>query len=187
VLTIHRPLGVRITEDSEPVLGHAVAVTGGRFAGIRPYDKRLAESGERARVRLWDGVLGPGRYEPDAVDLLEAAYWPDPRESGLLGADPLTGDALAALEMTDIRWGASARRGVQRLLARGTVVLAGPFTRPAVRTAVARSGVRVYPALPLSKTRRALVLSAVADCTVSAPDGGCLVTVIDGRILFRAQ
>ena len=89
--------------------------------------------------------------------------------------------------MTDVRWSASARRGVQRLLARGTVVLAGPFTRPAVRTAVARSGIRAYPTLPRSKPRRALIPSAVADFTVSAPDGGCLVTVIDGRILFRAQ
>jgi cytosine/adenosine deaminase-related metal-dependent hydrolase len=96
-----------------------------------------------ARVRRWPGLLMPGLRHPQAVALLEGAYHPDPREAGELGTEPITGEALAALAMDDARWGASARRGLQRLLGHGVTAVAGPFARPAVRTAVARSGLRV--------------------------------------------
>ncbi|WP_308377724.1 hypothetical protein [Streptomyces sp. ISL-98] len=192
MLTIHRPArGVRLLADhpDEDVTdaGHAVVVDGRRFAAIGPYEELYAAYGDRARIREWDGVLTPGRYEPDAVALLEAAYWPDPREAGELGTDPLTGAALDALGMTGPRWGASARRGVQRLLARGTTVLAGPFTRPEVRTAVERSGIRRYDSAPRTPRPRALTPSGVADFAVFADDGRCLVTALDGRLVYRGR
>ncbi|MYT31242.1 MULTISPECIES: hypothetical protein [unclassified Streptomyces] len=152
-----------------------------------------AEPGARPsiRVREWDGILTPGRHEPDGAALLEAAYHPDPREAAELGTEPLTGAALAALPMTETRWGASARRGLQRLLAAGTTSLAGPFTRPAVRTAVQRSGLRQTDHLeeteaPLS-TSVALAPGAPADFAVFAPDGTCLATVLSGRLVHRRR
>ncbi|MEV4503309.1 imidazolonepropionase-like domain-containing protein [Streptomyces klenkii] len=179
--TVHRVRGLRLAEGGELLPDHAVAITGGRFAAIGPYEEVLAQAGPHARVRAWDGVLTPGRYEPDAAALLEAAYYPDPREAAELGTEPLTGEALAALEMTDARWGGSARRGVQRLFAAGTTALSGTFTRPAVRTAVERSGIRVLPA----PRPRPLVLTGAADFAVFAEDGGALVTVLGGRLVFR--
>jgi hypothetical protein len=161
--------------------GQAVVVSGDRFAAVGPSGDLLARYGGQARVRAWPGALRPGRHEPDAVALLEAAYWPDPREAGELGAEPLTGAALVALPMTDIRWGASARRGVQRLLSVGTTALAGPFTRPPVRTAVERSGLRVGPA------PRPLEPTGIADFAVLAADGRCLATALGGRLVYRAR
>ncbi|KIF68520.1 hypothetical protein HY68_07530 [Streptomyces sp. AcH 505] len=178
MLTIHHPWGGLRAEWDGPVTpGQAVVVDGGRIAALGPYEELLARYGERARVREWHGVLGPGRYEPDGAALLEAAYWPDPREAADLGTEPLTGAALAALDLTDTRWGASARRGVQRLLARGVTALAGPFARASVRTAVERSGLRA--------AARPLAVDADADFAVLADDGGCLVTVLGGRLVFR--
>ncbi|MFI9203754.1 hypothetical protein [Streptomyces sp. NPDC053048] len=184
--TVHRVRALRLTEDGELLEapgGCAVAVSGGRFAAIGPYERVRAEAGEHARVREWDGVLTPGRYEPDGAAYLEAMYHPDPREADELGTAPLTGPALAALEMTDTRWGHSARRGVQRLLAVGTTALSGPFVRAAVRTAVERSGIRVLP----GPRPRALTLSGAADFAVFADDGGALVTVLDGRLVYRRR
>lgn len=140
MLTIHR---VRAIEGTD---ADAVAVEGARIAAVGPYEELAAEYGGRARVREWDGVLTPGRHEPDGAAYLEAAYHPDPREAAELGTEPLTGAALAALDMPETRWGGSARRGLQRLLSTGTTSLAGPFTRPSVRTAVSRSGLRDRPA-----------------------------------------
>ncbi|MFE0056767.1 hypothetical protein [Streptomyces sp. NPDC059003] len=179
MLTLHRVSGVT-APDGRTVPGHAVVVDGTRFAAVGPYEELLAEYGGRARVREWAGVLTPGRYEPDAVALLESTYWPDPREADDLGTAPLTGADLDRLAMTDTRWAASARRGVQRLLSTGTTALAGPFTRPPVRTAVARSGLRVSPVAPPAT-------GADADFAVLTPDGTCLTTVIAGRLLFRRR
>ncbi|MFH8345859.1 imidazolonepropionase-like domain-containing protein [Streptomyces sp. NPDC018045] len=181
MLTIHRVHGVRRAPDGAPEPGHAVVVSGDRVEATGPYEELAERYGDRARVRDWDGTLTPGRHEPDGTALLEAAYHPDPREAGDLGTAPLTGDALAALGMTDTRWGASARRGIQRLLAIGTTSLSGPFTRPAVRTAVARSGLR-EPSGP-----RALAPGAPADFAVFAEDGRCLVTVLGGRLVYRGR
>ncbi|WP_031511691.1 imidazolonepropionase-like domain-containing protein, partial [Streptomyces megasporus] len=119
--------------------GYAVAVEGDRIAAVGPLAELDAEY-PKARVRRWSGVLGPGRCAADAAAWLEAAYHPDPREADALGTEPLTGEALAALPMDETRWGASARRGLQRLLREGVTSVVGPFTRPAVRTAVLRSG-----------------------------------------------
>ncbi|KUL34721.1 hypothetical protein ADL22_29975 [Streptomyces sp. NRRL F-4489] len=180
MLTLHRVRAVQPAADAEPVPGHAVVVDGDHLAAIGPYEDLLAAYGERARVREWDGTLTPGRHEPDGAALLEAAYHPDPREAGELGTEPLTGAALAALPMTETRWGASARRGLQRLLASGTTSLSGPFTRPAVRTAVHRSGLRSRPSAPLTP-------GAPADFAIYAPDGTCLATVLSGRLLHRRR
>ncbi|MEU8685907.1 hypothetical protein [Streptomyces sp. NPDC048611] len=183
MLTLHRVRGVRTGPDGEPVPGHAVVVDGARIAAIGPYEELLAAYGDRARVREWDGVLTPGRHEPDGAALLEGAYQPDPREADELGSEPVTGAALAALDMTETRWGAGARRGLQRLLAAGTTSLTGPFTRPAVRTAVRRSGL----AEPPGGRPRTLTAGGPADFAVLAADGGCLATVLGGRLVYRRR
>jgi hypothetical protein len=121
---------------------HAVAVDAGLITAMGTYEE-MAAARPQARVRRWPGLLTPGLRHPQAAALLEAAYHPDPREADQLGTEPLTGEALAALEMDEARWGASARRGLQRLLRHGVTAVCGPFTRPAVRTAVARSGLYV--------------------------------------------
>ncbi|MFI9233863.1 hypothetical protein [Streptomyces rimosus] len=179
MLTIHRVHAVRRAADGAPAPGHAVVVSGDRIEAIGPYEELYERYGERARVREWDGVLTPGRHEPDGTAYLEAAYHPDPREAGDLGTAPLTGDALTGLGMTETRWGASARRGLQRLLTTGTTSLTGPFTHPAVRTAVARSGLRERPG--------ALAAGAPADFAVFGESGACLVTVLGGRLVYRGR
>lgn len=183
MLTLHRARAVRLTEDGEELAGHAVVVDGDRIAAVGPAEELQAAYGPGVRVREWDGVLTPGRYEPDAAALLEGAYWPDPREADEIGTEPLTGPALDALGMTDTRWGGSARRGVQRLLASGVTALAGPFTRAEVRRAVERSGVRVIP----GPHRRVLTPGGPADFTVHDDAGVCLVTVLGGRLVHRRR
>ncbi|MGQ4516363.1 imidazolonepropionase-like domain-containing protein [Streptomyces sp. DW26H14] len=186
MLTVHHPAGGVRTERTGPVTPSLAVVTdGGRIAAIGPYEKLLAEyggDGGGARVRTWEGALEPGRYAADGAALLETFYWPDPREAGDLGTAPLP---VAAVAMTDTRWSASARRGVQRLLARGVTAAAGPFTRPEVAAAVRRAGLRAAPA--------DLVAGGNADFAVfpggrDAPDGAAgtaLVTVLAGRLVHR--
>jgi hypothetical protein len=167
----------------------------------------------RGRALLVEGVLTPGLVNPYGTELLEEAYHPDPREAGELGTEPLTGDALAALALDDARWGASARRGVQRMLAHGTVAAACEDLRNrAVRDAVRRSGLGVVgrtgrpggvPALdpyasggpvefapprePGSAARFAVF--DVRDETELAERGSgtCVATVVDGRLVFRRR
>ncbi|MCF3965411.1 hypothetical protein L1885_27990, partial [Streptomyces fuscigenes] len=130
---MHHPAGGVRTGRNGPVTpGLAVVTDGGRIAEIGPYGKLVevyGGEGSGARVRAWDGVLEPGRYAADGALLLEGFYWPDPREAGEFGTGPVP---VAGVAMTDTRWGAGARRGVQRLLARGVTAVAGPFTRPQV-------------------------------------------------------
>ncbi|MFF3685801.1 hypothetical protein [Streptomyces sp. NPDC002187] len=138
MLTIHVADRVFCGRDE----AEAVAVDAGLIIAVGTYEAMVAAR-PQARVRRWPGLLMPGLRHPQAVALLEAAYHPDPREADELGTEPLTGGALAALAMDDARWGASARRGLQRLLGHGVTAVDGPFVRPVVRTAVARSGLRV--------------------------------------------
>ncbi|MEU2156756.1 hypothetical protein ABZ532_17365 [Streptomyces sp. NPDC019396] len=140
-MTIHvadRVFGA--TGGQEPVV--AVVVDGGLIAAVGT-SARVTAAYPGARVRRWPGLLLPGLLNADGVALLEAAYHPDPREADALGTEPLTGGDLAGLALDDVRRGGSARRGLQRMLAHGTTAVAGPFTLPEVRSAVARSGLRV--------------------------------------------
>ncbi|WP_405389244.1 hypothetical protein OG596_15765 [Streptomyces sp. NBC_01102] len=138
MLTIHAADAVL----GAPEGADSVAVDGGSVVAVGPYADVTAAF-PRARVRRWSGLITPGLVNPWATALLETAYHPDPREADELGTEPLTGDAVAALAPDDARWGASARRGLQRMLRHGTTAVAGEFTRPSVRLAVSRSGLRV--------------------------------------------
>ncbi|MEV8530422.1 hypothetical protein [Streptomyces sp. NPDC051211] len=131
-----------------PLTAGAVLVEGDRIALVGPYED-LAARYPHARVRRWPGLLAPGLLVRSADQLLERTYYPDdPYEVTELGAEPITGEALADLKMTEPRWGHSARRGTQKLLARGVVAVSGRFTVPSVRTAVSRSGLTVLPPPP---------------------------------------
>ncbi|GGX62685.1 imidazolonepropionase-like domain-containing protein [Streptomyces minutiscleroticus] len=197
-----------------PVPGGAVLVNGREIAAVGPFEE-LAAAHPRARVRRWPGLLAPGLLNPYGPELLERAYHPDPREAGELGGEPLTGAALAALPMTDTRWGASARRGAQRMLAHGTVAVAGPLRAPAVADAVRRSGLRVLPRTaepegapsldPLAGCADPLAVMPLplggpgADATFAVFDvdglpalaaGGaatCVATVVAGRLVHRRR
>ncbi|MGW1026649.1 imidazolonepropionase-like domain-containing protein [Streptomyces sp. NPDC002577] len=74
MLTIHVADELRLTWDSEPVEGGAVAVEGNRVAAVGS-QAELEERFPGARVRRWPGALGPARVHegplPDA---------PTPRE-----------------------------------------------------------------------------------------------------------
>ncbi|MEV8428980.1 hypothetical protein [Streptomyces chartreusis] len=192
--------------------GRALAVKGAWIAGAgRLEDLVAAHPG--ARVRQWPGILTPGLINLHGNELLEEAYHPDPREADELGTEPLTGDALAALAMDDARWGASARRGVQRMLAHGTVRAAcETLTNRAVRDAVHRSGLAVMgrigrpggtPALdpyasglPVEfaepRERDSAARFAFFDVRDEAElaergAGTCVATVVDGRLLYRRR
>jgi hypothetical protein len=210
LLTIHRPsLGVRRAVGGPVEPGCAVLVATPHVVAAGPFEEllhadhaRLARAegdtpaeaagwSPEVRVREWDGLLEPGRHEPDGRALLEHAYWPDPREADELGTEPLTGAAFAALPMTGARLRQSARRGVQRLLALGTVTVEGPFSDPAIATIVQRSGMGVTSLqsrggelLP-----RLLEVGPVrnADFVIRAADGSCLATVLAGRLVFRRR
>ncbi|MET9553126.1 hypothetical protein [Streptomyces sp. NPDC006645] len=141
-MTVHRADLLLPGAGHAPVPGGAVLVDGRTIQAVGPYGE-LAAAHPAARVRRWPGVLTPGLRNPYGPELLERAYHPDPREADELGTEPLTGTALAALEMTESRWGASARRGVRAMLAHGTVAVVGRLWRETVADAVARSGLAV--------------------------------------------
>ncbi|MCX4730271.1 hypothetical protein [Streptomyces sp. NBC_01363] len=206
MLTVHAADAVH----GAPEGADAVAVDGGVVVAIGAYGE-LTAARPGARTRRWSGLITPGLLNAAAPALLEAAYHPDPREADELGTDPLTGDALTALSMDDARWGASARRGLQRMLRHGTTAVRGPFARPAVRTAVARSGLRVHAPGPVPEHvsldplasvpeppeafATALAVGGPADLAVfDVPDpaalrtegaGSCVATVLGGRLVFR--
>lgn len=212
MLTLHAAELVVPGAGLAPVADGAVAVDGSTVAAVGPCAE-LAAAYPQARTRRWPGVLTPGLVHRGAGALLERAYHPDPREADALGTEPLSGDALDPLAMDDTRWGGSARRGLQRLLRHGVTAVAGPFRRPAVRTAVARAGVVVLPggdpdALvppldPLAVTdpprafSGAIAPGARADLAAfDAPDVAalseagaacCLATVLAGRLAYRRR
>ncbi|WP_371677211.1 hypothetical protein [Streptomyces sp. NBC_01276] len=214
MLTLHTAELLVAGPGSAPVEGGAVLVEGDRIVRVGPYEE-LGAAVPHARVRRWPGVLTPGLLARGADVLLEGTYYPDdPSETTELGAGPITGaEALAALEMTEARWGHSARRGTQKLLARGVVAVAGRFTIPSVRTAVVRSGLTVVPPVPyggapsldpftgLRTPQEAfhgeLREGAAARFAVFAvagpaelPERGastCVATVIAGRLLHRRR
>ncbi|MGW9589902.1 hypothetical protein ACWHLZ_06240 [Streptomyces chartreusis] len=192
--------------------GRALAVKGAWIAGAGQLEDLIAAH-PGARVRQWPGILTPGLINLHGNELLEEAYHPDPREADELGTEMLTGDALAALAMDDARWGASARRGVQRMLAHGTVrVACETLTNRAVRDAVHRSGLAVMgrigrpggtPALdpyasgiPVEfaepRERDSAARFAFFDVRDEAElaergAGTCVATVADGRLVYRRR
>ncbi|KDN83805.1 hypothetical protein [Kitasatospora cheerisanensis] len=194
MLTLHRARLVLADPAAPPVTDGAVLVDGAVVAAIGPFAEL---AGRGARVRAWDGVLVPGLVNRHGRWLLESAYHPDPREES--GDRPLPPPA----ELTEERWGGSARRGLQRMLGHGATALTGPFDRPSVRTAVARSGLHVLPgdgasgsldpldgqALPAA-VHRPLAVGGAADFAVfdePGPGAGCLATVLGGRLLHRRR
>lgn len=204
MLTLHRAATLLASATAPSIEDGAVLVRGEAVAAVGPYADLVAAH-PQARVRAWEGVLTPGRANPHGRLLLEAAYHPDPREE--LGEDPLPPPRT----LTDAEWGASARRGLQRMLGHGTTALAGPFERAAVRTAVSRSGLLVLPpfaemteddpfltgidsaergraALAASVPHGVLAVGARADFTVRTPaDQVWVATVLAGRLVYRRR
>ncbi|WP_328763365.1 imidazolonepropionase-like domain-containing protein [Streptomyces sp. NBC_00272] len=146
MLTLHTADLLVAGPGAAPLPGGAVLVDGDRISRVGPYEE-LGAAWPHARVRRWPGVLTPGLLVRGADELLERTYYPDdPYETAELGADPISGaEALAGLSMTESRWGNSARRATQKLLARGVVAVTGRLTVPSVRTAVIRSGLTLLP------------------------------------------
>ncbi|MFD5583818.1 hypothetical protein ACFWII_08470 [Streptomyces sp. NPDC127063] len=216
MLTIHAA-DLLVTGESRwsPMPGGAVLVEGRTVVSVGPR-KELEAARPTARVRRWPGLIGPGLLNLYGPELLERAYHPDPREAGDLGSEPITGEALTTLGMTDSRWGASARRGVQRMLAHGTVAVAGDLKRPAVQDAVYRAGLTVeqrfeeppgpphldplaggralaeamnMPLLPYEGMDATFAVFDVPDEAALAQRGAstCVATVVAGRLLYRRR
>ncbi|MGW4891425.1 amidohydrolase family protein [Kitasatospora sp. NPDC004240] len=139
MLTLHRAALLRpdpASPTAPSLADGAVLVQGERIAALGPYPE-LAAAHPAARLRDWGhALLVPGLRNPYGRWLLEHAYHPDPREG--VGSEPVPGGVDPGTDET--RCGASARRGLQRMLGFGVTAVAGPFDRVAVRTAVARSG-----------------------------------------------
>ncbi|MEV4558624.1 hypothetical protein AB0K51_16765 [Kitasatospora sp. NPDC049285] len=203
MLTLHRAallLPDPADPTASPIVDGAVLVDGATIARLGPFADVAG-----ARVREWPGLLVPGLVNRHGAWLLEHAYHPDPREEA--GERPLPPPA----ELTDERWGASARRGLQRMLGHGATAVTGPFERAAVRTAVARSGLHplggdgtsapgeldpLADATPASAVHRPLTVGGPADFAVFAVGsvaeweqrgGACLATVLGGRLLYRGR
>ncbi|WP_098898669.1 imidazolonepropionase-like domain-containing protein [Streptomyces sp. st77] len=219
MLTIHAaPLALPV--GAAAVADGAVAVDGDRIAAIGPYEE-VAAAHPAARVRRWPGLIAPGLRQDRARELLTRCYHPDPREADELGELPLWGEDFEriAVTMDATRRAGSVRRGLQRMLRHGTTHVAGPFGAddPALRTAVARSGLVVQVAPPpvperegvpdldpfaaggdLARTAGApLTVGGRADLAVlDVPDEAalygdgprpCVATVLAGRLVHRAR
>ncbi|WPO72111.1 MULTISPECIES: hypothetical protein [unclassified Streptomyces] len=186
----------------------AVLADGAVVAAVGPYDE-LAAAHPAARVRRWPGILTPGLLNPYGPELLEATYHPDPREADRLGTEPIGGERARAIFRADpSRVGAGARRGVQRLLAHGTVAVAGELRARPVIDAVRRAGLAVGqrpPRLPGPASLSPTPLILLPPLTPGAParfavfavqsrrslvtEGAstCVATVIAGRLVYRAR
>ncbi|MFC8505000.1 hypothetical protein ACFU3J_00625 [Streptomyces sp. NPDC057411] len=199
MLTLH-------AADASPEL--AVLVDGAFVAAVGPYEE-LAEAHQDARLRRWPGILTPGLLNPYGPELLEATYHPDPREAAEFGTEPITGErAQDIFEADPARRGASARRGVQRLLAHGTVAVGGELRGRPAQDAVRRAGLAVGqrpPNLPGPPSLTPAPLVLLPGLTAGAqarfavfdvPDRAalvrrgpatCVATVIAGRLVYRAR
>ncbi|MFI8350757.1 hypothetical protein [Streptomyces sp. NPDC085596] len=186
----------------------AVLIDGASVAAVGPYEK-LTAAAPGARVRRWPGILLPGLLNPYAPELLESTYHPDPRESDTLGSAPITGErARQLLNSTPSRLGASARRGVQRMLAHGTVAVAGDLRTRTVADVVRRAGLAVGqrpprlpgppalsptplilmpPLAPGTPARFAVFDVATREDLVKQGASTCVATVIEGRMVHRSR
>ncbi|MEU6387346.1 hypothetical protein ABZ847_27755 [Streptomyces bauhiniae] len=199
MLTLH------VAENSPET---AVLVDGATVAAVAPYE-RLTAAAPQARVRRWPGILTPGLLNPYAPELLESTYHPDPREADTLGTEPITGERAAEIfRKTPAALGASARRGVQRMLAHGTVAVAGEFRSRAVADVVRRAALAVgqrpprLPGPPSLSPRPLILLPPLTrggaarfavfdvetrDELVTQGASTCVATVIEGRMVYRAR
>ncbi|MFD8421437.1 hypothetical protein [Streptomyces sp. NPDC059466] len=199
MLTIH-------TAEGSP--GTSVLVDGAAVSAVGPYEE-LAAAHPDAKVRRWPGILTPGLLNPYGPELLEATYHPDPREAEGFGTEPIGGErALRIFRADPARLGASARRGIQRMLAHGTVAVAGELRSRPVADAVRRAGLAVgrrpdrlpgpaalspaplilLPGLVPGGPARFAVFD-VADRAelVRRGAGTCVATVIGGRLVYRGR
>lgn len=199
VLTIH------VAEASPET---AILVDGAHIAAVGPFDD-LAAVRPEARVRRWPGILTPGLLNPYAPELLEGAYHPDPREAEGFGTEAITGERAQRIFRADpARRGASARRGVQRMLAHGTVAVAGELRGRAAVDAVRRAGLAVgrrperlpgrpsFSPVPLVLLPRLTPGGPARFAVFDVPDAAalvrlgastCVATVIDGRLVHRRR
>ncbi len=199
MLTLH-------TADASPEA--AVVVDGAHIAAVGPYE-RLAAGHPGARPRRWPGILTPGLLNPYGPELLEQAYHPDPREADRLGTEPVFGErARALLGAGPSARAASARRGVQRMLAHGTVAVAGELRSREALDAVRRAGLVLagrpaalpgppalspvplvlLPGLGAGRPARFAVFD-VPDRDALVRDGAstCVATVVGGRLVYRRR
>ncbi|MFC8779988.1 hypothetical protein ACFW20_05035 [Streptomyces nigra] len=199
MLTLH-------VADATP--GNAVLVDGAHLAAVGPYEE-LAAAHPDARLRRWPGILTPGLLNPYGPELLEQAYHPDPREADRLGTEPIFGERARDLlgGGPSVR-GASARRGVQRLLAHGTVAVAGELRGREALDAVRRAGLALagrpaalpgppalspvplvlLPGLAAGQPARFAVFD-VPDRAALVREGAstCVATVVAGRLVHRRR
>ncbi|MFD3724461.1 hypothetical protein [Streptomyces sp. NPDC058671] len=193
---------------AEATPGTAVLVDGALVAAVGPYEE-LAAAHPEARVREWPGILTPGLLNPFAPELLEGMYHPDPREAAGFGTEPITGERAQRIFRADpSRRGASARRGVQRLLAHGTVAVAGELRARAAVDAVRRVGLAVgrrperlpgppsFSPEPLVLLPRLVAGGPARFAVFDVPDRAalvrlgpstCVATVLGGRLVHRAR
>ncbi|MFI8206063.1 imidazolonepropionase-like domain-containing protein [Streptomyces sp. NPDC085937] len=199
MLTLH-------VADASP--GTAVLVDGALVAAVGPHEE-LAAAHPDARLRRWPGIMTPGLLNPYGPELLEQAYHPDPREADRLGTEPLFGlRARALLASGPSARGASARRGVQRLLAHGTVAVAGELRSREALDAVRRAGIALagrpaalpgtpalspvplvlLPSLAVGKPARFAVFDVPdRDALVREGASTCVATVVAGRLVHRRR
>ncbi|MDT9690587.1 hypothetical protein Q5762_20010 [Streptomyces sp. P9(2023)] len=186
----------------------AVLVDGAHLAAVGPFEDLVAARPE-ARVRRWPGILTPGLLNPYAPELLEGMYHPDPREADAFGTEPITGERAQRIFRADpSRRAASARRGVQRMLAHGTVAVAGELRGRGAVDAVRRAGLvvgrrpEVLPGPPSFSPVPLVLLPrlapggparfAVFDVPTPAAlvrhgASTCVATVITGRLVHRRR
>ncbi|MER7908990.1 hypothetical protein [Streptomyces sp. NPDC096068] len=186
----------------------AVLVDGALVAAVGPYEDLVAVR-PGARVRRWPGILTPGLLNPYGPELLEGMYHPDPREAEGFGTEPIPGERAQRIFRADpSRRGASARRGVQRLLAHGTVAVAGELRGRAAVDAVRRAGLAVgrrperLPGPPSFSPVPLVLLPAPVPggparfAVFDVPDRAalvrlgastCVATVLGGRLVHRAR
>ncbi|MGY0024653.1 imidazolonepropionase-like domain-containing protein [Streptomyces sp. cg35] len=188
--------------------GSSVLVEGELVKALGPYEE-LAAAHPQARVRRWPGILTPGLLNPYGPEILEHTYHPDPREADTYGSAPIGGERAREIFRADpALLGPSARRGVQRLFAHGTVALAGELRAKPVLEVAQRSGL-VFAARPdglpgpVSLSPKPLVLLpalaeggparfAVFDVEdradlVRRGASTCVATVIGGRLVYRGR
>lgn len=164
MLTIHVAPFLRLTVDGEAAHDGAVVVDGGRVAALGPMDE-VAAAHPDARVRRWRGTIGPGLVADGVRVLLEETYHEDPQ------------DPQRPPDRSE-----SVRRGIHGLLRRGVTGVVDDLTDPAVRAAVDRSGlVRVWP----GSATPGLATGGRADLAVFDGQGGCVATVLGGKLVHR--